>query len=55
MATTREQVAELIGRDLSVRQISQLLNISTQAVYKHLQGLGIDPPGRRGDDGSAAA
>lgn len=54
MATTREQVAELIERGLTVRQVAQLLNVSTQAVYKHLGALGIEPPNRRTDGDEAA-
>jgi DNA-binding NarL/FixJ family response regulator len=53
MSTTREQVQDLIDRGLSVRQIAAALNVSTQAVYKHLKVLGIDPPSR-GKDGEAA-
>lgn len=54
---TRERVRDLIERGLSVREIAQLLSISTQAVYKHLKAMGITPPTRdqrRGNGGEAA-
>ena len=42
--TTREQVVDLIEQGYTVRQISTLLGITTQAVYKHLKALEISPP-----------
>ncbi len=42
--TNQEQVVDLINNGYTVRQISTLLGISTQAVYKHLKVLGIIPP-----------
>ena len=36
---TRERVRDLIDRGLSVREVAQLLGISTQAVYKHLKRI----------------
>lgn len=44
MSETRRQVEHLIGKGMNVRQIAAALGISTQAVYKHLKKLGIDPP-----------
>ena len=44
MKTTRERVAELVGSGLSVRETAMVLNVTTQAVYKHLKSLQIDPP-----------
>lgn len=54
MTTTRERVKDLIGQGLSVRDIAAVLHVSTQAVYKHLDKLDIEPPSRRGEDGEAA-
>lgn len=45
--TTRQRVEDLIAKGLTVRQIADLLRISTQAVYKHLKFLGIEPPAQR--------
>lgn len=54
MATTRERVSDLSKQGLSVREIASVLQVSTQAIYKHLDKLGIEPPSRRGEDGEAA-
>lgn len=54
MATTQKRVADLIDRGLTVREIASVLNLSTQAVYKHLKALGIEPPSRRTEAGDAA-
>lgn len=40
--TTRDQVAAYLEQGLTVRQIAQLLGISTQAVYKHLKRIEQD-------------
>ena len=53
MKTTRERVAELVKTGLSVREIASILNVSTQAVYKHLKAIEADRDGRR--DGEPAA
>jgi len=45
--STRDTVTKLIARGWSVRRIAAELNLSTQAVYKHLKAAGIDPPSRR--------
>ena len=42
--STRDMVAVGIADGLSVRQIADLLGITTQAVYKHLKVLDILPP-----------
>jgi len=42
--TNRQKVEKLIGDGLTVREVALLLGISTQAVYRHLKKLGIDPP-----------
>ena len=42
--TTREQIAELVAKGLTVRQIADLLRVSTQNVYKHLKALELNPP-----------
>lgn len=36
---TRNRVADYLAKGLTVRQIADLLNISTQAVYKHKKRL----------------
>jgi DNA-binding NarL/FixJ family response regulator len=36
---TREKVAELLERGYPVRQIAKLLDLTTQAVYKHKKAL----------------
>lgn len=36
---TRDRVRNMIARDLTVREIAQLLGVSTQAVYKHLKRI----------------
>ena len=48
--TTKERVAELVGSGLSVRETAAVLNVTTQAVYKHMKALGIDPPTSRTGD-----
>ena len=48
--STRDRVSDLITKDLTVRDIARVLDITTQAVYLHLKSLGIQPPTRpRGD------
>ncbi len=42
--TTRERVLDLISNGYTVRQISTLLGISTQAVYKQLAKAGVATP-----------
>ena len=43
-SSTRDRVAAGIKKGLSVRQIADLLGITTQAVYKNLKVLDILPP-----------
>lgn len=50
---TRDKVAALKAKDLSVRDIAALLGVSTQAVYKHLKALGLSPNGRKKKAGAA--
>lgn len=45
--STKDQVQRLLDEGLNVRQIAARLEISTQAVYKHLKTLGIPAPSRR--------
>jgi transposase len=52
--TTRDRVQQLTAQGLKVREIAAILNVSTQAVYKHLKALEIDPPTRQ-DNGEPAA
>lgn len=40
---TRKRVADLIEKGLTVREIADLLRVTTQNVYKHLKALGVDP------------
>jgi len=47
-------VKKLADAGLTVRQIARTLDISTQAVYKHLAALGIDPPSKRDEEEGAA-
>jgi len=42
--STQDTIQDLLKQDYSVRQIANLLGISTQAVYKHLKSLDIKPP-----------
>lgn len=51
--STRERVAQLTEQGLKVREIATVLNVSTQAVYKHLKALDLEPPTRR--EGEPAA
>lgn len=44
MKTTRQKIEELVAKGLTVRQIADLLRVSTQNVYKHLKALEVDPP-----------
>lgn len=41
--STREQVIDLTDQGYSARQISTLLGVSTQNVYKHLKAAGMRP------------
>lgn len=43
---TRDRVADLIKKGLTVREVADILRVSTQNVYKHLKALGIEPPAR---------
>lgn len=45
---TRERIAELLAKGLTVRETADLLGITTQNVYKHIHKHGIDHPGRAG-------
>ena len=38
-ASTRERVRQLTEQGLSVREVASILNVSTQAVYKHLKRI----------------
>ena len=49
LSPTQQRVKDLLGRGLSVREVSSLLNISTQATYKTMKVLGIPPPSRRSE------
>ena len=40
---TRQRVRELTEAGLTPRQIAHALNVSTQAVYQHLETLGMKP------------
>ena len=42
--TTKQRVHDYIAEGLTVREIANLEAISTQAVYKHLKTLEIQPP-----------
>lgn len=52
--STKERVAQLTEQGLKVREIATVLNVSTQAVYKHLKTLEIDPPTRQPNGEPAA-
>lgn len=41
--STRERVRELTDQGLTPREIAKLLDLSTQAIYKHLHALRDDP------------
>ena len=45
---TRQRVAELHTKGLSVREIAQLLGVSTQRVYQQLKALGLEAPTKNG-------
>jgi DNA-binding CsgD family transcriptional regulator len=53
--TTRDRVADLIEKDLTVREIARILDVTTQNVYLHLRSLGIRPPSRPRDGGKEAS
>lgn len=44
---THEKVAELIGKGLTVLEVARHLNISPQAVYKHIHRHEIALPSER--------
>lgn len=44
---TRERVAELIEKGLTVLEIAHLLRISPQAVYKHVKRYDLALPSER--------
>lgn len=44
---THEKVAELIGKGLTVLEVARHLNISPQAVYKHMHRHDIELPSER--------
>lgn len=44
---TKEKVRNLIDQGLTVREIARLLDISTQAVYQHLETLQLPAPSKR--------
>lgn len=41
---TADKVAELLEKGMTVLEISRVLSISPQAVYKHIHRLGLDLP-----------
>lgn len=49
MQSTKERVSKLVDQGLTVREIASILNVSTQAIYKHLKALDKPPPSVRGD------
>ncbi len=53
MSTTRERVQRYLDAGLKVRDIAQLLGISTQAVYQHVKAL--DASAASGRDSAGAA
>lgn len=53
-ASTKERVAQLVEQGLTVREIATILNVSTQAVYKHLKAMDIAPPSARAEQAGAA-
>lgn len=42
--TTKDKVRELIGKGLTVLEVARHLNISPQAVYKHIHRYDIPLP-----------
>jgi len=42
--TTSQKVAQLIAKGFTVLQVARHLNISPQAVYKHMKNAGIGLP-----------
>lgn len=44
---TKDRVRELLGKGLTVLEVARHLNISPQAVYKHLHRLGEQLPTER--------
>ena len=52
-APTRDRVRQLKGQGLKVREIATILNISTQAVYKHLKALEAEGDDRRNGEPAA--
>lgn len=46
LSPTKQRVKELLDKGLTVRDVAALLNISTQAVYKHMKQMGLTPPQR---------
>ncbi len=51
---TRRKVQDLTEKGLTPREISRLLDISTQRVYQHLQALDIAPASKLEDDKAAS-
>ncbi len=41
--STREVVADMTRNDYTPREISRLLDLSTQMVYRHIKALGMKP------------
>lgn len=37
--TTRDRVRQLTGQGLTVREVASILNVTTQAIYKHLKAI----------------
>lgn len=44
---TRQQVADLYDKGLSVRDIAHVVGVSTQRVYQHLKALELPAPSAR--------
>ena len=45
--STGDRVAELLDTGMTVLEISRLLTISPQAVYKHIRKQGLPTPSER--------
>ena len=45
--TTRDRVKAMTLMGMSVREISRALDVSTQAVYQHLEKLHLKPARRK--------
>lgn len=45
---TRDRVAELLEKGMTVLEIARMLNVSPQAVYKHIHRNNLPLPTERG-------